>query len=174
MSHTNIFSLSQPALGQFCLLAAERLLPIYEKFAEKFGLPSAELLAIHNSLFDLVISGEKIDVNLLSQRIDKLIPDTEDYSDALADQAQCSAICTSYCIDYLRSHDPEMANYAMEKVLESIDIYGYEGGETEEVVRQELDWQQKIVAIINKKESLSAEEIGQLRLSNRMHAIPSV
>lgn len=165
--------LPDAALGAFCLMAAERLQPIYQRFAGAFALPQEPLPALLEQLFQHLAAGRPVTQAAFSARAEALIPDTEDFSDVRADQAQCAAICTAYCVDFLATGDRNWAGHALDKVLEALDIYGYEGGPADAALAGELAWQ---LALLQRLEHppLSPRLLADLRAENARYVLPSV
>lgn len=100
-SYDLLFGLPDEKIALFCLLGAQRMEGIYDKFCKKYlGGVNANSDALRE-LFELLEGGGKSRLELIYNRVYFAIPDTEDYDDELADQAQCAIISTSYCISYL-------------------------------------------------------------------------
>lgn len=178
MNHVEIapraLQLAPDALGLFCLLAAERLQPVYLKFATAFALDEQALPALHQQLFECLANPCAATLVILSAQVQGLIPDTEEFSDVLADQAQCAAICTSYCVDFLATGDKAQAAYALQKVEEALDIYGYEGGALADALAHEQAWQQHLLQRFEQRQGLSAHDLPALRKANAEHPLPQV
>jgi hypothetical protein len=165
--------LPDDALGAFCLLAAERLQPIYQRFTEAFAMPQEPLPVLLEQLFQHLCAGTPVTQAVFSARAEALIPDTEDFSDVRADQAQCAAICTAYCVDFLATCDRNWASHALDKVLEALDIYGYEGGPADAALARELAWQLQLLQHLE-HHPLSPSLLADLRAENARYVLPSV
>lgn len=150
---------------KFCLLAAARIAHTHNTFTKNISKQTSDLQGLIDTLFNSTASPQ-LDINTTLEAIKQLIPDTEDYCSSLASQAQCAAICTYYSAEYILKQDIKLAEYAIDKVLESIDIYGKH---IDDLTKSELAWQNELAKII-KTRSLTLEEI---RAINRHHSIPS-
>ncbi|MBS7560302.1 MULTISPECIES: hypothetical protein [Pseudomonas] len=65
-----------------------------------------------------------------------------------------------------------MADYALQKVSEAIDILGYEGGDSEAIALEEKKWNEELLEYFRKHAPLSAGDLSALRNLNQNHLIP--
>ncbi len=158
----------------FCLLAVERLLGIYEAFSERFSMPIREFKDVLEKAYVLVFSSNKDELINLTHRAEGFIPDSDDYSDVVADQAQCTAICMSYALDYILENDSSLLEYVFQKVGEAIDILGYEGGDDEGALNREEKWQAELLEKLTRLSELNRESIRELENQNKNYSIPHV
>ena len=165
-------TLSPVVVGVFCLLAVERSSFIYKVFAEKFSGSSENFYTILDQAFELVFSRNKSQLDGLKKELEALIPDTEVYSDVLADQAQCSTICLMYSLEYIASKDVSMAFFALQKIAESIEIYEYENDKKK--VIQEEEWQKELLIKINHLPEVLKQELETIRKLNREYMLSVV
>ncbi len=84
----------------FCLLAVDRMKSIFDEFSKKYGKEINRFDRILKSAYDMVFNFDSDILGFLKAELGKLIPDTEDYRDVLADQAQCVPICLMYTLEY--------------------------------------------------------------------------
>jgi len=141
-SYDLLFGLPDEKIALFCLLGAQRMEGIYDKFCKKYlGGVNANSDALRE-LFELLEGGGKSRLELIYNRVYSAIPDTEDYDDELADQAQCAIISTSYCISYLVEKNREMARFAVEKIFDAIDVLGEDVGM---FIAAEVSWCEELI-----------------------------
>lgn len=161
-------------VGVFCLLAAERLLGIYEAFAKRYSVSFEDFRSVVKGAYEVVFDLNKNTLDGLKAELRKLIPDTDDYSDVLADQAQCAAICLMYALEYISNNDSLMVGYVLQKIDESIDIIGYEGGNEGDISHSEEAWRCELLKKLGETSELDMQRIDSLRKLNLGHAIPYV
>jgi len=164
------FKENTEALALFCLLSVDRMLPIFNAFEEKYSIEPTL-----NSLIEILyasLHGPTVNLKDVREKLDALIPDTEDYSDVLVDQAQCAAIGIYYAVEYLERFEVQSLEHALQKVDESIDIYGFEGGNELDAERNEKNWQENLAEILIDKTILDEVTIKKLRTENQKHTIP--
>ncbi|MGE8452131.1 MAG: hypothetical protein ACN6OP_16205 [Pseudomonadales bacterium] len=160
---------------QFCALAAERLNLIFGKFSKKYKSPESDYKKLIEFCFEASLGqADKVMAGRLLETFEALIPDTEDYSDVLVDQAQCAFICTYYCLSHIKNPEQKIADYALQKVSEAIDILGYESGDSEAVALEEKKWNEELLEYFRKHAPLSAGDLSALRNLNQSHLIPVV
>ncbi len=157
-----------------CLLAAERLLPIYSSFAEAFELSATNYQEIINKAFELTLDFNEEQLNKLISDLNVLIPDSDVYSDVLADQAQCASICLMYCLQYLSSHDFSRIDYVLQKIDEALDIYGYQGGDIKTAKNSEDLWINSLFGVVEPIKEPTQDLLNALRRQNKQHSIPVV
>ncbi|WP_146036429.1 MULTISPECIES: hypothetical protein [Pseudomonas] len=117
---------------------------------------------------------DKVMVGRLLETFDTLIPDTEDYSNVLVDQVQHTFICTYYCLSHIKNPEQKIAEHALQKVSEAIDILGYESGDSEAVALEKKKWNEELLEYSRKHTPLSAGNLSALRNLNQSHLIPVV
>lgn len=161
-------------ISVFCLLAAERLLSIYEAFAKRYSLSFEGFRTVVNGAYELVFDLNKYKLEGLKNELKKFIPDTDDFSDVLADQAQCAAICLMYVLEYMSDNDSLMVGYVFQKLDESIDIVGYEGGNERDISHSEEVWKYELLKKLGEASEIDMWHIESLRKLNFEHAIPHV
>lgn len=161
-------------IGLFCLLAVERLLPVYEAFSKFTDTSFEQYKTILSKLYEILFSGDTSETEELSNQLDELIPDSDDYEEVIADQAQCAAICMMYTLMYLSDRDFSMAKYALQKLDEAVEIYGYEMGDGQGVAEREEAWQNELLDKFGSSTVPTKALVEQLREQNIGHAIPGV
>ncbi len=160
---------------QFCALAAERLNLIFGKFSKKYKFPESEYKNLIDFCFEASLGqADNVMAGKLLESFETLIPDTEDYSDVLVDQAQCAFICTYYCLSHINNPNQEIADYALQKLSEAIDIFSYESGDSEAVALEEKKWNEELLEYFRIHAPLSAGDLSALRNLNQNHLIPVV
>ena len=133
-----------------------------------------EYQSIIERAFDLILSPKVSNVDELKRVLENFIPDTEDYNDVLADQAQCAAIAMMYALEYLATKDIEMAFYVLQKLSEAIEIYESETGSQAEITEGENKWQVELIAKLGSIQDLSMVQVYELRQQNQQHILPVV
>lgn len=161
-------------IGLFCLLAVERLMSIYESFSMRFGISFEEYKSVLSRMYEILTSGNASQIKELSITLDEMIPDTDDYDEVIADQAQCAAICMMYSLTYLGNNDISMVEYALQKLSEAIDIYGYETSDSSHIAAREEAWQNHLLDEFESNPTPSNDDIERLRKQNFEYSIPSV
>lgn len=161
-------------VGVFCLLASERLAEVYKKFSDKNLKDFNKFNEILQRAFYVTLDDKKGEINALKLALNKLIPDTEEYVDVLADQAQCSVISLAYALEYISEKDLSMASYVLQKVEESIDILSFEGKEVNKIITREVSWQNELLEKLTVLPELDLQSIQKLKEINRNYFIPSV
>ncbi len=162
-------------IGFFCLLASERLFRIYEKFSKKFNLPSQKLKDTIDESYYILFKKKYKEVDFLKVNLAALIPDSEAYSDVLADQAQCSVISVVYTLEYISEHNFLMVRYVFQKIEEAIDIIGHERGENiKKILIKEEKWQLELLKKLTDLSILDMKSVASLREININYSIPCV
>lgn len=170
-SYDLLFGLSDEKVALFCLLGAQRMEGIYDRFCKKYlGGVNANSGAL-SELFKLREGGEKSRLELIYNRVYSAIPDTEDFDDELADQAQCAIIGTSYCISYLMEKDREMARFSVEKIFDAIDVLDEDVGR---LVVSEISWCEELVSDLSTADLSDNAFVECLVVRNLGHSIPVV
>lgn len=171
---TEIEKKSRDEISLFCLLSAERTLGAYESFAKKNSIDQKQIFNAYKIALNVFPDQQKEKLYELKKGIKNLIPDSEEYGDALADQAQCTVICMMYAIEFIISGDNLMAFYAIQKIDELIDIYTMENGDNKKLSQKEKTWRRILLKEISKNKRWSDSEINRLRNLNKKYYIPSV
>lgn len=170
-SYDLLFGLPGEKVALFCLLGAQRMEGIYDKFCKKYLSGVNVNSDALSELFKLREGGEKSQLELIYNRVYSAIPDTEDYDDELADQAQCAIISTSYCISYLVEKNREMARFAIEKIFDAVDVLGEDVGG---FIASEVSWCEELVSDLSAADLNDNAFIERLILRNLGHSIPVV
>lgn len=157
----------------FCLLCAERLINIFDKFSRKFDITGDHFYLLEE-LFNSVTNKDIVNYREILQQVENTTPDSEEYSDVLADQAQCYSLCVLYAVEFIRNNDFEAIEYCKEKVEEAIEILGYEGLETRKMLQDEKEWVKHLNNKLSTHTTLTFELISELREKNRLKIIPAV
>jgi uncharacterized protein YjaG (DUF416 family) len=166
--------LSKTLVSVFCLLGAERLFGIYKAFANKFSVSHTTYLGIIENAYELIFKPDEKQLKALREKLEKFIPDSEEYVDVLADQAQCSGLCLMYALAYLESGDVSMALYSVQKISEAIDIYGYERGGKLELLKKEADCQIETITFLEDHNQNLEKGLKKYRNINTKSIIPEV
>ncbi|WP_409269997.1 hypothetical protein [Pseudomonas sp. KCJK9044] len=169
MNFEKLFGVSREKISLFCLLGAERVAGIYAEYCKKYALSVDFNSSALAELFQRYVLLDKHELKLLYQEVYSGIPDTEDYSDELVDQAQCAVICTSYCVEYLENSSHESVRYAIAKVAEAIDILD------EDVDRKtalEVDWCDQLLDVLIEMDLGDVQKIKDIRQKNLLHEVP--
>ncbi|ERO64271.1 hypothetical protein P308_24895 [Pseudomonas piscis] len=169
--HGRLQGMPRAQAGLFCLLAAERLVPVYRAFSEKYRSGTDVNAEVLELLFQQVGRWHGLPLQALHQRLHEAIPDTQDFSDELADQAQCAVIGTCYCIEYLLAGEPDKARWAVGKVLEAIDVLDEP---LEQEIAHELAWCSSLLELLECRELDDPRSIARLRWDNQQHCVPVV
>ncbi|MDT8927046.1 hypothetical protein RBE51_30080 [Pseudomonas taiwanensis] len=142
---------------------------IYAEYCKKYALSVDVNSSALAELFRRHVLLDKHELKLLYQEVYSGIPDTEDYSDELVDQARCAVICTSYCVEYLENSSHESVRYAIAKVAEAIDILD------EDVDRKtalEVDWCDQLLDVLIERDLGDVQKIKDIRQKNLLHEVP--
>lgn len=173
MSNTETLPGDARALALFCLLNIERMKPIFDAFEEKYEIQPC-LGDFIDQAYLRLLGNSQINLENLKAELEKLIPDSESYSDVLVDQAQCVAIGTYYALEYLENFDPESFKYSLQKLDEVLDIYGFEDGDFKAAELKERKWRGFLSKALSEKTSFDKETIDSLRQENQIHSLPVV
>ncbi|MFJ3449410.1 hypothetical protein ACIPM0_14500 [Pseudomonas sichuanensis] len=166
-----LFGMSRDRVSLFCLLGAERVAGIYSGYCKKYERGVDVNASVLEGLFQRNILLGKHELRLMYQEIYGGIPDSEDYSDGLVDQAQCAVICTSYCIQYLENGSHDSVRYALGKVPEAIDILDEDVDRDTEL---EVAWCNELLDVLIGTDLSDAEKVNEIRKKNLQHAVPAL
>ncbi|AZC24887.1 hypothetical protein C4K39_3214 [Pseudomonas sessilinigenes] len=169
--HGRLQGMPRAQAGLFCLLAAERLVPVYRAFSEKYRSGTDVNAEVLDLLFQQVGHWHDLPLQALHQQLYLMVPDTEDYSDELADQAQCAVIGTCYCIEYLLWGEADKARWAIGKVLEAIDVLDEP---VEREAPREFAWCATLLELLEQGDLGDLDFIAQLRRDNQEHCVQVV
>lgn len=166
--------LTKKARIQFGALAVERLSEIVYKFSGKYLVYMPTYAAALEFCFDASLNkAPKAQIERWLETVETMIPDTEDYSDVLADQAQCAFIAVYYCLCHILDAEEKSLNHCIQKVNEAMDIYGYECGSVD-TTGSELSWQKELTIYFQSTEIATTLDLNAIRSINRQHMIPAV
>ena len=106
-----------------CLMCCNRLAPLYSKFTqvEKWGDPA--LLNKCREKAATWIIDSKGDSEILSEDLEGIIPDSEDFGSLLGSYAQNASIAHSYLLDQLETNDGQPLVWVLHKCYDTIDFY---------------------------------------------------
>jgi hypothetical protein len=164
--------LNKTLVSVFCLLCAERLFGIYKVFANKFSFSHLAYLEIIEKAYELIFKPDEKQLRALRDKLEKFIPDSEEYPDVVANQAQCSGLCLMYALDYLESGDVSIAWASFEKIEEVIDLYAYMRGGDFGLFEKEVDYQIETITFLEKHNL--EEVLKEYRKRNTKSLIPIV
>lgn len=162
----------------FAYLTCERLYPNYVYFFDNFHFGDPELLReaidyVYTSIFEATLDKNKIDS--LIKKIDKITPDTEDFSTIYVSSAldACTAIQDS--LDFLIDKEFSKIIYISSYGYDTVDMYVREIENIElpdkdflqkvaehPLMKKELRTQQGIITFLTKSKGIDADDIKTL------------
>jgi len=164
--NTSSYEVNKLALA----LCAERMTLLYTYFCKEYQLNEDW----YTKMLNVIFNKEDIDINSSIKFIEKKVPDSEDFPELWATQAQCSVLCLLKVYDFINEKDYYHLESGYEFMDETIDLYCQEAneiGEEEHKAKKifiaELNWQLDIF------EKLTHENIKNIRAENRKHMIPT-
>jgi hypothetical protein len=172
--------LEKNILAVFCLLCAERMKGIFKAFCNKYSIKYQFYEKAIESGYLQVFNPNNDPIKQIKFELKGIIPDTEDYSDILADQAQCACICLIYAFEYSETGDASYAAYCVQKIFEAIEIYIYETTgedktvENNDLIMKEFKWQEDVIKKLEDHIKELSTYINQIRLNNKKYSIPNL
>jgi hypothetical protein len=161
----------------FCILCAERMTDIYKKFSEKYEFRPEYFDEVINLAYGFIVCfPSEESVKNLRQEIFDRIPDSEEFPDVQANQAQCAASSLVYALDFLVKKNKADALFAIDMVGEAIDIYGFEKGEekSKELCKKERECRVELCELINNLNDIYVLDIEKLRKLNSKYWLPVI
>lgn len=163
--------LNQQDKAFFCLLTIERAIPAYKKFAGANHIQQS-LESLIEGLYRSIIENFVLDTRQGLETLNNLTPDSEDYGDALSDQAQCITIALIYILQFLDDNDESNLEYSIQKMDEFIDIYETENPHNPDSRNRDLIWQRDLAKTMQSSQGMGIPEYDRLRERNSEHPLP--
>ena len=169
----------------FALLCAERLRASCWAFSKRENWDITSYYEGCDFLFEQVVQNTTIDqtqVESYVDDLDKCVPQSDEFGDPLAVQAQSGLIALLHAFDSVKTADSEAGVNAAGAVEEGVDNYQYfvnkemTGQLTSPteypLLDREIKWQLESIATLRQFTRPEREKYVSLRILNRTYAVP--
>lgn len=151
---TAITTLNHPEKVALCLMCCNRLYPLYDIFhtIEQWGNPT--LLAECRQMAKNWLNGTEVEPLVLRNRLDQVLPDTEDFGSVHGSYALNASTSHAYLLNLIIQDSAVLLAYVPHNCYSTIDLYVQElldpmcrGGISEETIEShpaivaEINWQ---------------------------------
>ena len=168
----------------FCLAGAERLRSCVWAFEKEYAVSMQPFFGWCASLMDALLAGtvQQLPLDALMEEVENLTPNSDEYGQPLAVQAQSALLCVLNALAVLRDGRVGSvvdASYAVVDALENF-VYLIHVGllndaavpADREIVQRERGWQLTTIAFLRNLETCSREQLLAWRAQHREYSVP--